>query len=130
MKITIDIIPHSEQRYPTVGDWLWFGDDLMIHVSDLGDWKQEALIGIHEAIEALLCRDRGITQDDIDNFDFEFEANREVGNAMVGIAHEEPGDDVDAPYRKEHFFATSIERLLAAELGVDWAEYEEAVNGK
>ena len=36
--------------------------------------------------------------------------------------------NVNAPYRKEHFFATNLERLLAAELKVDWFEYDRYVD--
>ena len=38
------------------------------------------------------------------------------------------GDNVNAPYRKEHFFATNLERLFASELGVDWFEYDRYVD--
>jgi hypothetical protein len=37
---------------------------------------------------------------------------------------EEPGDSSEAPYHKEHVFATKIERMIADELGVDWDVYE------
>jgi hypothetical protein len=40
----------------------------------------------------------------------------------------EPGDHEHAPYRREHFFATNLERLLSAELGVDWFEYDRDVD--
>jgi hypothetical protein len=52
-----------------------------------------------------------------------FEKARESGRVSG-----EPGDAPDSPYRREHFFATSLERLLAAELGVDWAVYEAHVD--
>jgi len=121
MNINIKTIPHKSQLYETVGDWRWGGDDLNITVSDMGNWKYEMLVGIHEAIEALLCKDRNIEEKDVSDFDIEFEKNRQEGN------NDEPGDDKNAPYRKEHFFATSIERLLAAELSVDWKEYGQYV---
>ena len=57
----------------------------------------------------------------LDAFDIAFEANRKEGDDS------EPGDDPNCPCRKEHFFVTSVERLLAAELGVDWAEYDAAI---
>jgi hypothetical protein len=41
----------------------------------------------------------------------------------------EPGDDRHCPIRKEHFFATSLERLLCAELDIDWFEYEKQIEG-
>ena len=124
MNITIKTIPHSEQRYDTAGDW-WFDDDgdLQIRVSDVGHgpwapnlgWKFEALIAFHELAEALLCECRGINTDEIDAFDRAFDRDGE------------PGDEPDSPYRNEHFFATTVERLLAAELKVDWLEYGKAI---
>lgn len=121
MKIIITVINHNEQRYPTVGDWIEIGDGLQINVSHLSDWRYEVLIGVHEVIEALLCKHRKINQEIVDKFDTQFEALRFSGDTT------EPGDHPDAPYRNEHFFATSIERLVAAELNVDWAKYEAEV---
>lgn len=119
MNVTIKTIPHIDQRYDTVGDW-WFDDagDLHLRVSAMGDWRKEALVAFHELAEVLLCKDRGITAETVDAFDM---AHAERGDGV------EPGDDPAAPYRAEHFFATTVERLLAAELGVDWVEYDAAV---
>jgi hypothetical protein len=50
--------------------------------------------------------------------DFDFSCPKDV----------EPGDHPDAPYKREHCFATGIERLLAAELGVDWTAYEHTLD--
>lgn len=124
LRIFIRSKPHSEQRYDTCGDWEFDPKDgsLTITVSNLQDWRQEFCVAVHELIEVMLCKHRGITQEEVDNFDMAFEEVRQEGNT------DEPGDDPLAPYRKEHFFATSIERLLAAELGVDWNEYEKAIN--
>ena len=113
MKIIIETIEHFEQRYSTVGDWQFIkGDDdsetIHIKVSDLGKWQYSMLVGMHEAIEALLCLGHGVSQADVDSFDIKFEANRDVDD------NSEPGDHPNAPYMEEHFFATSIERLLAA----------------
>lgn len=123
MKIIIETIPHDTQRYPTVGDW-WFEPDgtLQVRVSAMHNERYEALVGLHEVIEALLCEHHGIDEQTITDFDVAFEAERAPGNT------DEPGDACNAPYRREHFFATSIERLLAAELGVKWHRYEDAVN--
>jgi hypothetical protein len=124
MKIQLRTIPHKSQRYETVGDWE-VGDsgEILISVSDMGNEDYAFLVGIHEAIEVWLCRKRGITQDQVDAFDIKFEEERENGDVS------EPGDSPDAPYRKEHFFATNIERIIAAELGVDWAKYDRTVTG-
>ena len=116
LNIEIKTIPHREQRYDTCGDWRIDGDNLTILVSDLGDWRLEYLVADHELREALLCRHRGISQKTVDDFDTACQCEGE------------PGDDPQAPYKREHFFATSIERLTAAELDVDWAEYEGKLN--
>ena len=88
----------------------------------MGNEDYEFLVAVHELIEQYLCKKRNIKEPDISAFDIEFEKNRQPGN------EDEPGDDPSAPYRKEHFFATSIERLIAAELGVDWQEYDKKIN--
>ena len=67
----------------------------------------------------MLTRYRGISEETIGDFDMAFEKKREAG-----LVRGEPGDAPDAPYRREHFFATNVERLLAAELGVDWEIFE------
>jgi hypothetical protein len=120
--IVIEVIPHEEQRYCTCGDWFYEGNALRIKVSRMGDWRHEALVAIHELVEVLLCRHDGVPEEAVDKFDFAFEAARQPGN------DDEPGDDPQAPYRKQHCFATGIERLLAAELGIDWKHYEQEIN--
>lgn len=152
MRIVIEAIPHDQQRYPTCGDWFYeytyfcktcsqtflspsiepakcgcgammplINTTLNIRVSELKSWRYEALVAVHELIECLICKHRGITQEAVDKFDKQFEAKRCVGN------EDEPGDDPNAPYRKEHFFATNIEALLSAELDVNFQEYEKEI---
>lgn len=121
--IIVKVIPHNQQRYETVGDWFYNPDNktLWIFVSQMNDWRYEYLVAQHEQIEAALCIQRGIDEKATTAFDIKFEQNRQEGNT------DEPGDDPKAPYRAEHFFATTIERLIAAELGVDWFEYDKAI---
>jgi hypothetical protein len=123
MDIIIKTIPHNQQRYETVGDWYFSQDHskLFIFVSYMGNTHYEFLVAFHEQAEAMLCWDRGINEGAITVFDKLFEQNREAGN------EDEPGDDPLAPYRKEHFFATTVERLMAAELNVDWEKYDKAI---
>lgn len=124
MKITIETIPHKDQRYPTVGDWQWIGptqDDLIIRVSNMNDPEFEFLVALHEMIEAKLCQIDGVTEQEVDEFDMEFERNRTLDNM------EEPGNDPNCPCYQQHFFAECIERLLAQKLGVDWNEYDKIV---
>lgn len=48
MNVKIEIIPHTGQRYPTVGDWLFEENgDLTIRISKLSDWRREMLIAVH-----------------------------------------------------------------------------------
>lgn len=124
MNVHVKIIPHSKQRYDTVGDWFYDEKgDLQIRVSEMSDARYEQLVEIHERIEASLCDDAGVMQEDVDKFDMEFERLRH------GNEEGEPGDSVLAPYHRQHRIATGIEMLLAVELGVDWQKYEEAING-
>jgi hypothetical protein len=116
--IKITVIPHALQRYETVGDWQIAGDTLNIDVSDLGDWRYNMMVGIHEAVEAVLCHANGITQARVDAFDIAFEKARPL------LCIDEPGDDARAPYYKQHQLATGVERMLGAEMGVSWHEYE------
>lgn len=124
MKINIETIPHSEQRYPTVGDY-WDDETgvVQVRVSDMKDWRYEALVVVHELIEMFLTKHRDIAEQAISEFDIRFEHSR-----AQGLVTGEPGDHTNAPYRREHFFATNLERLLAAELGVDWFEYDRDVD--
>lgn len=125
MKIQIETIPHDAQRYPTVGDyWADSGGVEQIRVSSMPDWRYEALVAVHELVEMVLVKQRGISEQAITEFDIGFEQAREAGTVRG-----EPGDDPRAPYQREHFFATNLERLLAAELGVDWFEYDTLVDG-
>lgn len=125
MKISIETIPHDSQRYETPGDW-WWGDSETLHirVSDTGNWKHAVLVALHELVEVCLCKERGIPEQTVDSFDLRYEAERLNGEHGP---EEEPGDDPASPYRKEHFFATNVERLMAAELGVDWTEYDKTI---
>jgi hypothetical protein len=119
MKIIIETIPHSAQRYSTVGDWQWNdeGDELKIKVSEIHHYNINSLllIGVHEMIEALLCARQGLTSDDVDVFDLEWTPH----SGLI-----EPGDDPRAPYHREHVFASNIERLIAFYLGFNWQKYE------
>ena len=120
MKIVIETIPQKDHRYPTIGDY-WRDDqgNLQIRVTDVGNWKYEALVALHEMIEVLLCEDRGIKEPDIMAFDEAYEKNRPADDP-----DSEPGDAPLAPYRKEHRFAENLERLFAEQLGVIWDEYD------
>jgi hypothetical protein len=84
--------------------------------------KFELLVVLHELIEVLQTENDGIPEIDIAAFDIQFEKDRPEGNV------DEPGDDVKAPYKKQHCIATAVERLMCGVLDVDWKEYEKEVN--
>lgn len=122
LRIIIEEIPHPLQRYCTCGDW-FVGEDGTWHirVSNTGKWQHAVLVAVHELIEMSLCRQRDISEAAVTQFDLDFEASRPEGNT------DEPGDSPDAPYQQEHQFATTVELLLAKELGVKWREYARAI---
>ncbi len=117
MKITIETVPHRMQRIPgQVGDWTLDGEgNIAVRVSDMGDWRYNAAVAVHELVEALLCRRDGVSQAEVDRFDLGYRGDGEAGDAQ------------DAPYARQHCFATAVERMLIAALGVPWGEYDAAV---
>lgn len=119
MKANITTIPHENQEYPTLGNWHFNGDSIDIEVSDMGSEDYAFLVGVHELVEAYLCRAHGISEQTVTDFDLAFEAKRVEGNT------DEPGDDLESPYRLEHTTATRIEMMLAGALGIQWDSYEE-----
>lgn len=135
MNYKIQTIPHFAQRYNTSGDYqLKHNQQINISISDMINVvphellfgatkkdvalaeKYELLIAVHELIESLLCFQAGIPFQIIDDFDMNFK----------GIG--EPGDDISCPYFQEHAIALKIEKELAAQLGIDWEAYTNAVN--
>lgn len=117
----ISELPHSKQRYETVGDWIP-GEPVRIRVSKMKDRRYTFLVALHELVEYELCSMRGVSDQEVVRFDKKFEEERLAG---LHAEDEEPGDDPGAPYKEEHGFATMVERLVARELGVSWSDYEE-----
>lgn len=119
--VFISTINHADQRYNTVGDWLYNNrnEELTIRVSDTGDWREVISVAIHEMVEAVLCIDRGISQKQVDEFDLQFEKDGKDG---------EPGEDPHAPYYDEHKVATLIEKMLTKNLKLKWNAYENHLN--
>ena len=102
MKIVMQTIYQTEQRYDTDGDY-WEDPDGTIQIrATAGPDAVEILL--HEFIEFMLCKRRGIHEPDILAFD------------LAHLKVEDPGMMQDAPYHKEHVFADAIDRLMSLEL--------------
>jgi hypothetical protein len=112
----------SKMRYETAGDYFEKDGLLTIQIFDQGNPDHNFLIALHEFVEQYLTQKRGITNEQIDAFDFEYEKNRQEGDDTS-----EPGDHPDCPYRDEHRFAMIVEQLMAHELGVDWHDYDQNI---
>lgn len=118
LKIIIETVPHNIQRYNTCGDWQVRPDGVHIFVSEMpvhGEYG-EFLIAIHEMVEMMICRWNGVTEESVDMFDENYKGD-----------YDEPGDDPTAPYNREHSIATGIERILATQLDMVWAEYDREI---
>ena len=107
MKIVIEAIPMSVMRYGTLGDWFKKNDTLHIQVADHVSKDEQWLIALHEMVEAHFCERDGVTEGDVDAFDFTY------------TGQGEPGDDPKAPYRVQHRKAMIIEHMAAQMLGLD-----------
>jgi len=119
MEINIKSIPKEESRYDTCGDY-WYDENGILQVRVLEMGKREMmLIVFHELVEQFLTDERGITEPEIMKFDLDYEKNRQKDDN-----DSEPGDDPNAPYRKEHRFAENIERIIAHEIGFNWNDID------
>jgi len=122
MVITITTAPTSKMRYPTVGDWQFEPDgSLHITVAKMPNRHYEFLVALHEIVEAMLCKQSGVAQHTVDNFDMSYERHRKSND------NSEPGDARGAPYHRQHVIASVTERLAAELLKVDWNRYNDAV---
>ena len=106
---SIVTIPEKEHRYDTCGDWLVddFGA-IRIRVSEMGDWKAEATVAIHELIETAWCKAHGVTTGMVDAFDMDYPQDKN------------PGVDPAAPYFEGHKLAMQIEHLFASGIDYDY----------
>jgi hypothetical protein len=119
MRIIIEEIEHSQQRYPTVGDWQFDEEgNLNIKISSTGNPVYTSLLAVHELIEALYCRFSiiKVDQSEVDKWDIEHPDAKE------------PGELPGCPYFKHHRVASHVESGMADDLRVDWKEYEETLN--
>ena len=114
--ILIIVQKMKDFRYSTVGDWLTpTTDQRMVLVADLPDDRMRFALALHEQVEMDLCLQHGVSQVEVDRWDWAFKGEGE------------PGDDPACPYGFEHSAATQIERLYCELSGLDWNDYEKAL---
>lgn len=114
MKIIIEVVKQEEQRYKTLGDWQFSGEDdrdLSIRVSDTGYIWYNYLLIIHELIEAIICQLTGVKQEVVDKWDIDHPDA------------DEPGDLPGCPYKSAHKYAEYIEFSLCTMLEIKWYYY-------
>jgi hypothetical protein len=118
VKITLETIPHEKQRLGVIGDWYFESNgDLVVRVSDLGDWRYNFLVARHEMDEAMLCMLAGITTEMVDE-DQANENDTDDPDSFSGY----PG----ARLQNQHNDALAAEWVMARILGVDWKSYGDA----
>jgi hypothetical protein len=99
-----------------VGDWQFTSPGfLLIEVADSGNWIYNMLVAIHELCEVFLCTAQGVTQKQVDRFDFAHQDD------------DDPGEHPKAPYHFQHMTAMAVEMLLAVALKVKWRTYSDAL---
>lgn len=124
--VTIQTSPPNLIRNLQVGDWHYSVASVAALVSlAIRDPDSQLAIGIHELIEAWMCRKVGITDEAVCEFDETYEAERAEGKHSED---EEPGDDPRCPYREQHAAATFVERAVCAAIGLPWKIHCQILN--
>lgn len=114
--VLIETLPPKSMRYRTCGDWFFSSPGyLRIQIADSGNWLYNMLVAIHELCEVFLCAAQGVTQKQVDRFDFAHQDD------------DDPGEHPRAPYHRQHMTAMGVEMILSAFLGVKWRIYSVAL---
>ena len=115
-EISIKIIPHDDQSYPTYGNY-WVDENgvLQVRISEFDDPDVAFRTMIHELAEAHRCAKRGLDFREIDEFD------------LAHLDSDDPGLLKCAPYHTEHMQSDQLERLLCVQDGVKWEDHYNAV---
>lgn len=117
MRFEAKTVDSALLRYITCGDWRFLTDThVQITVPEYGARHDNAfLVALHELVEAWICRNKGITEQQVTCWDVE--------NPHL----EEPGDHPSAPYSLPHRIAMIVEKIVAEALEVDWDEHQKWV---
>jgi len=117
-EIRMRVVDHQSQRYDTLGDYWKEDDTWYITVSDLGDWRYNFSILLHEFIEFAIIQHKGIPENEVIEFDLSVLKDSKYA--------EDPGFDPKAPYHREHVLADTVERLISMFLDFEVSEPWEA----
>jgi hypothetical protein len=116
MKIDVKFIPHNVVRNNQWDDYLYDEDgNLIFLIGETGNPLYNKVMLVHALVEQLLTEENGIAEESISKFDAEH------------LESEEPGNELDCPYKDEHLLAEGIERMIFAFLKHPWKQYEEAL---
>jgi hypothetical protein len=123
----LEVYPKEMIRADQAGDWgcARGGVEIVAASAEMSDRRSELAVCIHELIEAWMCREKGITDQQVTKFDYMFERERAEGKHGP---FDEAGDDPRAPYRVQHEAATIVEKAVVFVLGLPWREHEANVN--
>jgi hypothetical protein len=114
-EINIHFIPKEEMRYDTVGDYWETDDSIEFRIALMDNPLHSAAILLHEIAEYFDVKRRGISIEEIDQFD---------------ISHPElddPGWSSEAPYNASHQLGDLVERAFILGVGERWTDYDEKV---
>ena len=115
-QVIINVLPPKAMRYRTNGDWRFPSPGvLLIEIADSGNWIFNMMVAVHEFTEVVLCTACGVTQKQVDRFDFAHQDD------------DDPAEHPKAPYHFQHMVAMSVEMMLATFLRVKWRPYSDAL---
>ena len=124
MKIVIDFLNSEQMRYSTCGDYFYDKEGVKhFQIIDTGNEYYNTLILLHEMTEEIISKNQGIIEQDILAHDIWHEKEFNEGRTEIY----EPGEHPLSPYADSHFFAETIERLIANKLKIDWNEYDKSL---
>jgi hypothetical protein len=110
-KLTVEF--RNNLHYDTLDDYGIEGNEIWFQIKDTGIEQYNLMLLIHALTEFVLTQGKGIPVSIIDKFD------------NMHSDSDEPGDEVNSPYRNEHGVAVGIERILCAYMNIPWKVYEE-----
>ena len=124
IKTEIKSVYKEGQRYDTLGDYYFEDGKRIFSITKTGNQLFDDLIFIHEFIEEVLTRNKGITEEEIYEYDLKFEEKVKNGEVDEDV---EPGEQLDSPYKVQHSIAESVERIMLNHLGISFGEYNETI---